>query len=127
VAWQVAIERGDGPTALIFSRQKLPVFDQTKLAPAAGLRQGAYVLSGRQGHAGDHPASDRLGGVASARHAGRASQAGRPGAVVASQAGSCRAAPQSTAMVRRREPARLSNRGAVAQGWHRWVGDRATS
>jgi transketolase len=49
VAWQVAIERTDGPTALILSRQKLPVFDQSKLAPASGVRRGAYVLSDADG------------------------------------------------------------------------------
>src|SRR5262245_56662805 len=49
VAWQVAMERTDGPTALIFSRQKLPVFDQGKLAPASGVRRGAYVLRDAEG------------------------------------------------------------------------------
>jgi transketolase len=44
VAWQVALERLDGPTALILSRQKLPVFDRSTGGPAAGLRHGAYVL-----------------------------------------------------------------------------------
>jgi transketolase len=49
VAWQVAMERTDGPTALIFSRQKLPVFDQGKLAPASGVRRGAYILRDADG------------------------------------------------------------------------------
>ena len=44
VAWQVALERLEGPTALILSRQKLPVFDRATGGPAAGLRYGAYVL-----------------------------------------------------------------------------------
>ncbi len=44
-AWRVALERTAGPTALILSRQNLPVLDRTRLAPARGLRQGAYVLS----------------------------------------------------------------------------------
>ncbi|UCB43137.1 MAG: transketolase [Dehalococcoidales bacterium] len=43
-AWKVAIEHRDGPTALVLSRQKLPVLDQTELAPAAGLRRGGYIL-----------------------------------------------------------------------------------
>lgn len=45
VAWQVAIERRNGPTALVLSRQKLPVFDREALASARGLRRGAYVLA----------------------------------------------------------------------------------
>jgi transketolase len=43
-AWKVALERRSGPTALVLSRQGLPVFDRTKLAPAGGLRRGGYVL-----------------------------------------------------------------------------------
>jgi len=43
-AWKVVIERRTGPTALIFSRQALPVLDRKTLAPATGLRQGGYIL-----------------------------------------------------------------------------------
>jgi len=42
-AWRIAVEV-DGPTALVLSRQNLPVLDRSQLAPAAGLRWGAYVL-----------------------------------------------------------------------------------
>ena len=44
VAWQVAMERAHGPTELVLSRQKLPVFDQSKLGSAQGARKGAYTL-----------------------------------------------------------------------------------
>ncbi len=43
-AWKVALERRHGPTALILSRQNLPVLDRTPLAPASGLRHGGYIL-----------------------------------------------------------------------------------
>jgi transketolase len=43
-AWKVAMERHQGPTALILSRQDLPVLDRTKLAPAGGVLRGGYVL-----------------------------------------------------------------------------------
>ena len=43
-AWRVALERGHGPTALVLSRQKLPILNQMELAPASGLRQGGYIL-----------------------------------------------------------------------------------
>ncbi len=42
-AWIAALRR-DGPTALILTRQNLPVLDRGRLAPAAGLHRGAYVL-----------------------------------------------------------------------------------
>jgi transketolase len=43
-AWQLAIERHTGPTALIFTRQAVPTFDRSKLSSAAGLHKGGYVL-----------------------------------------------------------------------------------
>ncbi|HXE58004.1 MAG TPA: transketolase [Gemmatimonadales bacterium] len=43
-AWRVALERTDGPTLLALTRQRVPVIDRTKYAPAAGVRRGAYVL-----------------------------------------------------------------------------------
>ncbi|MFC2012588.1 transketolase, partial [Chloroflexota bacterium] len=43
-AWRIAMERRNGPTALVLSRQNLPVLDRKELAPASGLRRGAYVL-----------------------------------------------------------------------------------
>ena len=43
-AWRVAIQ-AKGPVALALTRQNLPVFDRTALAPASGLARGAYVLA----------------------------------------------------------------------------------
>ena len=34
-----------GPVALVLTRQKVPVIDRSKYAPASGLRHGAYVLA----------------------------------------------------------------------------------
>ncbi len=42
-AWVVALKR-KGPTALIFTRQNLPVLDRSRYAPEVGLHKGAYVL-----------------------------------------------------------------------------------
>jgi transketolase len=44
VAWRVALERRDGPVALLLSRQNIPVLDRGQLAPAAELQRGGYVL-----------------------------------------------------------------------------------
>ncbi len=43
VAWQTAIERQDGPTALIFSRQTLPHQKRNK-QQIADIKRGAYIL-----------------------------------------------------------------------------------
>ena len=49
-AWQAAIRRKDGPTILVLTRQKLPIFDRDKVAGAEGVLKGAYVLSPGQGN-----------------------------------------------------------------------------
>jgi transketolase len=51
-AWIAALENKSGPTALLLTRQNLPVFDRTAVAPACSLKKGAYVLweSAKSGH-----------------------------------------------------------------------------
>ncbi len=44
-AWRFALTHKEGPVALIFSRQNLPVIDRTKNAKADNLKKGAYVLT----------------------------------------------------------------------------------
>jgi transketolase len=44
-AWRVALKHKDGPVLLIFTRQEVPVIDQSIHAPAAGLAKGAYIIS----------------------------------------------------------------------------------
>ena len=48
-AWRVAFQNTKGPTMLVLSRQKLPIFDRHNLAAADGVIKGAYVLSKEQG------------------------------------------------------------------------------
>jgi transketolase len=43
-AWRAAIRNAHGPTALIFTRQGLPVLDEAECASAENLHQGAYTL-----------------------------------------------------------------------------------
>jgi transketolase len=44
VAWMMALERRDAPTALLLTRHNIPVLDRTELAPANSIRQGGYIL-----------------------------------------------------------------------------------
>jgi transketolase len=44
-AWRHAMQVNDGPTALVLSRQKLPVLDLAADGPFQGLSQGAYLLA----------------------------------------------------------------------------------
>src|SRR6267142_380266 len=44
-AWRLAILRRHAPTALALTRQKVPLIDRKRFAPAEGARQGAYILA----------------------------------------------------------------------------------
>ncbi|MFT5988035.1 MAG: transketolase [Marinobacter psychrophilus] len=48
VAWKAALERTDGPTALVFSRQNLP-HQNRSAQQLADVARGAYVLSDSEG------------------------------------------------------------------------------
>jgi len=48
-AWRVAMERTDGPTALVLTRQKIATFDREEPGSARGTRRGAYVLADAEG------------------------------------------------------------------------------
>ena len=45
VAWKVAVERRNAPTAILLTRQACPVIDRKEYSNAEGLRKGAYVLA----------------------------------------------------------------------------------
>ena len=43
-AWKLALEKRDGPTALIFTRQALPILDRNEMSSSSGVRRGGYML-----------------------------------------------------------------------------------
>jgi transketolase len=43
-AWREAVLNQKGPTALIFTRQNVPVLERRELASASGLQKGGYIL-----------------------------------------------------------------------------------
>ena len=49
--WRTALQRDEGPTVLVLTRQGVPVLDRTQYADAEaeGLQRGAYVLSDDRG------------------------------------------------------------------------------
>jgi transketolase len=46
LAWGMALERDDGPTVLLMSRQKLPAIDRRATGDLADPRRGAYLVDG---------------------------------------------------------------------------------
>ncbi len=130
-AWKVAIERRQGPTALIFSRQNTPTLDRNVYAPAEGLRRGAYVLA----DLGDGQPELIL--MASGTEVGLIVEAG---ARLAAEGVNLRLVSfpswelfESQAQSYRQQvllpvvKARLAVEAGVAQGWERWVGDAGTT
>jgi transketolase len=49
VLWKYIMESKNTPTALILSRQDLPVFDRTKYSSAEGALKGGYILADSEG------------------------------------------------------------------------------
>jgi transketolase len=52
-AWRVALEREDGPVALLLSRQGVETLDRSELGAAEELERGGYVLWDSAGGAGE--------------------------------------------------------------------------
>jgi transketolase len=48
-AWRLMMEQPRQPTALVLTRQDVPVLDRSRYAPAEGLRRGGYVLADAPG------------------------------------------------------------------------------
>ncbi|HXX69143.1 MAG TPA: transketolase [Polyangiaceae bacterium] len=126
VAWQIAVERRNGPTVLVLSRQSTPTLDRTTLAPAEGLRRGAYVLNPGEGD----PeliliaTGTEVALIVSAEPVLRRSSVR---VRLVSMPSWERFAAESDAyresVLPRAVKARLAVEAAAALGWARWVGD----
>ncbi|MHB9148614.1 MAG: transketolase [Thermoleophilia bacterium] len=130
VAWKVALERREGPVALILSRQSLPVLDRGLLAPAAGAESGAYVLAEASGGAGAVGAILLATGseVQVALAARETLEVEGLGVRVVSMPSWELFEAQDAAYRAEVLPAQVTLRVAVEAaatfGWERWVGDR---
>jgi transketolase len=130
VAWRVALQREDGPVALLLSRQNLPVLDRSQVGAADGLERGGYVLW-------DSAEGDpELVLIATGSEVAPTLQAGRdlarsgptpPRVRVVSMP--CmelfEAQPDAyrDSVIPRRVAARLAVEAGVSMSWWKWVGD----
>ncbi|MEF8817752.1 MAG: transketolase [Salinibacter sp.] len=129
-AWGAAVQRTDGPTALVLTRQTLPTFDRTGLAAAEGLHRGAYILRETNGQ----PDAVLMGTGSEVQHALRAAEAleseGIEAQVVSMPSWALFEA-QSEAYRHTVLPpsveARVSIEAGVTQGWERYVGTSGTA
>ncbi|RPJ38488.1 MAG: transketolase, partial [Planctomycetaceae bacterium] len=126
VAWRVALTQRHGPVALILTRQNLPIFDRTQMAPADGLQRGAYILLDAEGTTPDilliATGSEVLLAVESrkqlAEHGVRARVVSMPSWELFEQQ------PQAYrhAVLPPSVRLRLAIEAGIPQGWHYYVG-----
>jgi transketolase len=136
-AWRWLMGYKGGPVALVLSRQKLLTLDRTKLAPASGLAQGAYVLAEASDSETPENAKPKLVLIATGSEVGLAVEAreklqaeGIPTRVVSMPSWEIfeRQPPAvRDAVLPPDIPARLSIEAGVSLGWRRWVGDKGDS
>jgi len=127
VAWQVALEMRKGPVTLILSRQNLPTLDRSRLAPAKGLRTGAYILAEASGGDPDLiliASGSEVPLCLAARDS--LEEKGIPARVVSMPSWELFAAQPAEYRDRVLPPhvtARLAVEAGSGMGWHRFVGD----
>ncbi|OYV68466.1 MAG: transketolase, partial [Gemmatimonadetes bacterium 21-71-4] len=125
-AWRVALRRTDGPTALVLTRQKVPVIDRTRFASADGALRGGYVLAEAGGGAPRVlllATGSEVGLCLAARE--RLEADGTPTRVVSLPSLELFArqdAAYRDAVLPPAVRARLAVELASPVGWHRWVG-----
>ncbi len=127
-AWRAALSHRDGPVALVLTRQKVAVINRTKYAPAAGLRQGGYVLADAQ--SGDPRVILMGSGSEMELVLGAYEMLTAEGVAVRAVSMPCMEffARQPQAYRDQVLPpavrARVAVEAAVGQPWYRWIGDR---
>jgi len=125
-AWYAAIERKEGPTMLVLTRQKLPVFDRGKTGGADGVLKGAYILSPEQG---DKPDAILIATGSEVQYVLNAQKPLQDAGI------NVRVVSMPSWELFRRQPKeyrdkvlppsitkRLAVEAAAPQGWHEWVG-----
>ena len=130
-AWKTALTNKSGPTALVLSRQDLPVYDRAAegVAAAEGAAQGGYVFFKSNGAAGDAPELALISSGSELEIAyDAAQQLAQNGAAVrvVSLPSWELFAAQSPAYQQEVLPPnalKLSIEAGVTQGWERWVGN----
>jgi transketolase len=128
VAWRVALERTEGPTALVLTRQKVPHLERGGGASAEGLARGGYVLADL-GEKGRTPAliliatGSEVHVALEAAH--RLARAGTPARVVSLPSWELFEAQPAGYRAKVLPPsvtARVSVEAGSPLGWERWVG-----
>jgi transketolase len=126
IAWKVALERRDAPTAIILTRQAIPTLDRSIYTPANEAERGAYILADM----GDKEPELIL--MASGSEVHLIVEAGlrlvsedinvRLVSFPSWELFSSQDRAYQEAVLLPGVRARLAVEAGVSQGWHRWVG-----
>ncbi len=130
-AWRMALERTTGPTALVLTRQKVPILPPEAVFRDGGAHRGAYVLSDAEGGIPEVLLLASGSEVSVALAARKLLAEGGVRARVVSMPCWERFEEQEAgyreAVLPASVPARVSVEAGSTFGWERYVGDRGAS
>jgi transketolase len=127
VAWQAALQRRDGPSALVLTRQAVPVLDREVLGSAEGLLKGGYTL--REARGGSPKAIVMASGsevhlaLEAAEHLSEQGVEVRVVALPSWELFESQEADYRDAVLPRAIRARVAIEAGSSLGWHRYVGE----
>ena len=125
------MNRKDGPTTIVLTRQNLPTLDRTKFAPAAGLHKGGYVVSDAAGGAPEAiliaTGSEVTLALAAQEQLAAAGVRARVVSLPCWEAFAKQDQSYRDQVLPPSITARVSVEAGATFGWARWVGDRGVS
>ncbi|MGA9398531.1 MAG: transketolase [Anaerolineaceae bacterium] len=127
-AWQSAIAQRKAPTALLLTRQVVPVFDRVEFARAEGLLKGAYVLKdlgqGKPRLILMASGSEVQLIIAAGLELEKQGVATRLISFPSWELFSEQTADYRAQVLPQDMPLRIAVEAGISQGWERWVGDQ---
>jgi transketolase len=126
VAWRLALDRREGPVALILTRQKLPVLDRGRYASSDLVEKGAYILTETAGKKPDviliATGSEVHIGLEAAQKLEAQGVAVRVVSMPSWELFDKQPADYRTAVLPPDRPVRVAVEAASPMGWHRYIG-----
>ena len=132
-AYRVAFTTTNRPTALVLTRQAVPVLDRTRYASAEGLHRGAYVMADLPAAGGKADAPSVVL-IASGSEVALVAAAGdklaaegvavRVVSMPSWELFEAQSAEYRSSVLPSDRPVRLAVEAGIPMGWHKYVGDR---
>lgn len=125
-AWRLAMTRTEGPTALVLSRQNLPIVDGTAERARDGVARGAYVIAGdaKVDAILIATGSELAVAIAARELLGEAGISARVVSMPCWEAFLAQDPDYRESVLPASVGARVAIEAGVTFGWERWVGDR---